>query len=251
MKSNNTKKTKTVMALTTVLGCVALVGVGYSSFVVLTSVLSQEGNVSVVAADITDETFQISTITVSDSNVVFGPDRNVASPAYIGYDTESDSEDLTAIFSFTITAGSNLASDSNTTYNIAISFDDYASGAAEGASRLGYFEDESGATYVEAPTDGTGITIATYSNGSLSPASAFSEGDNYDSDSGAGFGVVIDSLTITVTAKFGWGEFFNYTNPVNWSDGTAVASAQAAIQSVNSNLNGASFVFTVEASKAE
>ncbi len=227
------RKSKFVIGGVALLSCVALAGVGYSSWVITSTINSKTGNVSVTAADVKDNRITIGDITVNGS-YSFGP--STGGTLITATDSNESEEDLSASFSFTVSWASTLSK----SYDITLAL---ASDKKHGETdALAYAVDS--AKYLTAPASGligdTGITIATVSSSGVT-ANSYSEGNLTVEVST----VTTSSATVTVTAAFGWGTYFDSKNPVNLSDSTKLNDYITGLQWLNTNLNEAEFTYTV------
>ena len=210
---------------------------------------SKTGNVSVTASDVEDNRITIGDITVSGS-YSFGPSADEGG-GLISASGDSE-ESLSASFSFTVSSGV-VFSSLSASYDITLSLESDktynetdALAYATGTTVTGTNTNVTG-TYLAAPATGligtTGITIATVSSSGVTANSSYSSGNLQVSVTDGG--TDSKSATVTVTAAFGWGTYFNSENPVNLNNAEYLDDYVDGLTWLNTNLNEASFTYTV------
>ncbi len=242
MKTKNPKKTKVIFGVTAALSCIALVGTGYSAWVISTSVLSGNGSVSVTASDVKDQRVTISNVTVDASEKYSFQSNGAVTGTYISGE-DGDVEDLSASFSFTLTMGEDVTS----SYYIYLSLADTSTSPT--------LSSDVSNGYISAPIT---VGASNYTLLGTATASALTISANTSDLTTAGIKVSSNTTeggtyVITVQADFDWGTIFGGVNPTSWDgQGTngATTDLDTAIAGITAlyALNNATFNYTITAS---
>ncbi len=213
---SHAKNRKIVAPIIAVLTCVSIAGIGYASWYVIgDAILTKDSNVDVIGADIEDiSSVEIGDITVTGS-VVFGPSANDTAGNIV--DTEADSETATQQESLSFTASFNLTTTSDfsgSLYLMLAPSSDIADSYTTFVSNGYILDPVAGSSYANI---GSRLDIVSVSSGVASAAIT-----SYTPSSSSTAGISNVSVTetetsyvysISFTATFGWGSYFDYLNP--------------------------------------
>ncbi len=265
MKNNTTgNKKRGVIAVCAALGCLIVAGVGYGSWLISSTLTDQKKDVSVVAADIDQESITISEIALTSgySSYVFGPKPQSEGGTVIkSSGDENQEEALEVRFTFNLSIGASLSNTYNITLNLATSntltATDTGYSDAEGANNkaLDYAISQAYVVAPITPNSTTATTIATIT-GSTCTATSFAEGSQISAsveattaESGAS-----NTWIVSVSVSFAWGTYFNSVNPINaTSEGlgdNSLANIISALTWIKSYLNSDTYTYTISGAEA-
>ncbi len=239
MKNKNSSRKKAIITLSAVLGCLIVAGIGYGSWVIVTSISTLEGNVSVTAEEVEDNRVTVDNFSVTGS-YNFGPDHAGPHITLSGDDTE---ESLAATFTFDVIYAASFADSLN--INLALTCNTNTTTTSDSETttdttpNASYCDLIIGQYLVEPFTsstnysgfDTTCVTIATLTTEGVKAS------DTYSSElptaptttaSVAGTYVTVENATtnsdgkkvqkVTVATSFGWGSYFGYVNPAYYGE---------------------------------
>ncbi len=248
------------------LSCGLIAGVGYAAWVIAASINTDTSNVSVHAPDVLEEAITIAYNDDATGSYVFGPLE--AGGTYITTDsTEEDYESLSVTFSFNVVAA-NLGSAYDITLSLAGTNEVDSSGATASTGSGDYtaLQYAINQGYILAPISSE-VTVATISAAGEVTANS----DDASFSAQYGNGIIVSAAAanspasgydVTVQAKFAWGSYFNYQNPVNWApaegydDGTGATGWESksntisALRWLDAHFEGDSFVYTIGAEQS-
>ncbi len=240
MKKKTVRSIVSSLILSLSLFCVF--SIGYSSYVVSTSIKDSDSNISVTASEVVDKRIDIEDLTVSGS-IVYGPTGGNYE-GEIFDDGEGSTESLTATISFTVKTTTTFSGD--ITFSIAPS----STSASNYASALtaGYILDPIAGS--DSTKVGSTLSVASISDGSIqSTASSTGVGvsttvETSESDSESDTSVSAD---ITLTVTYGWGEYFDYMNPALADEQGKPTHDSSEMITALKSLNGSLSSFTLDA----
>lgn len=211
-------KRRTLTLTLCILACVALIGVGFASWVITNDVAgTTEGTIEV---DTVEDKVHIVTVTKNDDKVVFGPDGATRENAWLTDNGKTEQLEVTITIEVT-----NYATLADTT---AFEFDLVANGDAyEKAVTAGYVKS------LDAVKADITVSSATAKEGETSTG------------------------VYTITIKFGWGttfegknpsEYYNALNPNDQigTDGKKVYEAAATALNALHDLSNTSYTLTIK-----
>ena len=173
-------KRRTLTLTLSILACIALIGVGFASWVITNDVSDfATGNISVDTVN--DKTHTITFDTETFGTIVFGAkakDDVLATKSWMSYSTSEKNEKLTFTFTFTVTNPGSLATEPFTFTIVEDGTTSYEAAAAQ------KYVAELNTSMIQCVKDVENSTD------------------------------VLAKYTVTVTFK--WGEYFGGTNPINY-----------------------------------
>lgn len=233
-------KKKLTITIASILSVIVIIGVGFAAWVITNPnvTTSQDGTISVET--VTDKSYSLDSGAVT-GNIKFGA-PNKTSTGWLSYDSD-DVENLTATFTLkltwndaTIIPDLNLKMEALKESGESKVQTDVFATLKDGEKALLAnptisYDSATATTPVTVTMNGEGVTI---------PKSAFGI---TESTTGAG------EKEITVTIKFGWGEFFGNKNPYDYYlnkdyDGYK-EEASRVLNSIKTNLTGVGYKVTV------
>lgn len=190
---NKFNKGKTVGIISASLAAVALVGVGFSTWIISTTNTQTTGDITVSVADTKDISIAISDATVADGTVKFDANKDSKVAGSLLTCGDSDTEDMSFTITYKVTIGNDAKTwqikagiaDTDGKFNTAVSTRKYIALP----STLGLIGDADTSAVCLDQSSSTG------SNGL-----SFTKADNV--------------YTVTQTFTFTWGEAFAKKNPV-------------------------------------
>ena len=226
-------KKKLTITIASILSVIVIIGVGFAAWVITNPnvTTSQDGTISVET--VTDKSYSLSSGAVTD-NIKFGAPQKT-STGWLSYDSD-DVENLTATFTLKLTWNdATIIPDLNLKMEAL-----KESGESKAQTDVFATLKDGEKALLANPTisydSTTPVTVTMNGEGVTIPKSAFGI---TESTTGAG------EKEITVTIKFGWGEFFGNKNPYDYYlnkdyDGYK-EEASRVLNSIKTNLTGVSY----------
>lgn len=210
---NKYSKGKNIGIVTAALATVALVGVGFSTWVIGYQSKETNGDVTVTADDVEYKSLILSAEVASNDGINLAGKNSEASSSNVNFSFNNKDnkgeEDLEISVTFTLSVGKNFGDLQNQLDKISFAIDEnkgegYVDGnAANDANKLGNLRTGETWTYITAP-EAIDFVISTEDN---------TKGfflDNSTKNS------AIMKYSFVKTLSFGWGSFFNNKNPIQY-----------------------------------
>lgn len=248
---NKLEKGKKIGIVAASLASVALIGVGFSAWVIGFQNKETNGLVSVTADEVKNKSLTLSATVKSDDTLYLaGKSTSSTTTGPISFEKENDKEeDLQVEVTFTISVGKDLSTDLKNLKSISFAFDKngtYVDNKVEiGGNKLTSIRTGSDFSYIEAPQTIDNLAFVESSSGD---SSKFTLDQKISSAN-------IKKYTLTKILEFHWGTFFKSSsetgsygvNPVayyakvltdsNLTDSN-VQSAAEELEAMNSKYNG-------------
>lgn len=238
-------KKKLTITIASILSVIVIIGVGFAAWVITNPEVKAESNGSISVETVTDKSYSLDSGAVT-GKIKFGAPQKT-STGWLSYDSD-EVGNLTATFTLKLTWNdATIIPDLNLKIEALkesgenkVPTDVFAT-LKDGekvllANPVISYDSATATTPVTVTMNGKGVTI---------PKSAFGI---TESTTGAG------EKEITVTIKFGWGEFFGNQNPydyyLNKDYNNYKEEASRVLNSIKTNLTGVSYKVTVTGTTA-
>ncbi len=193
---NKFNKGKNIGIISASLAAVALVGVGFSTWIIQTTNTQTTGDITVTVADTKDISIAISDAAVSDGTVKFDANKDSKVTGSLLTCGESDAEDMSFTITYKVTVGSDAK-----TWQIKAGIEDGTDGKFNTAVNT--------RKYIALPT-----TLGLIESESSDSSAVCLDRSSTTGTNGLDFTVSDHVYTVKQTFTFTWGDAFAKKNPV-------------------------------------
>lgn len=235
-------KTKFTIAIASVLSVAALAGTGYAGWVI-SSTKEEKGNGEVIVYDVTDNSVELTVQEKYAGKIIWGKTKKTAQNDWFGYDDKVEDQNFNPSISFTV---KNLKPAYTVEPQVHATLEVKASGDALTA-------------YNKCLTDN--LIVAPEANKAIDIDAGITKTKS-QTDETDSFSYTLDLKASQDTYLFGWGTYFNSSNPINFynahaandtigeTETTYFADASAKMSQIN-ELSGITFEISITADHAK
>lgn len=189
-------KTKLTVAIASVLSVAALAGTGYAGWVI-SSTKEEKGNGEVIVYDVTDNSVELKVQENYAGKIIWGKTAKTASYDWFGYDDKVEDQNFNPSISFTV---KNLKPE-------------YTVKPQVHATLVVKVSDEALTAYNNCLTNH--LIVAPEANKAIDIDAGITETHSQTGENDS-FSYTLDLKASQYTYLFGWGTYFNSSNPINF-----------------------------------